>query len=403
MTPAKRTSKRTPATVETKSSARARVTKAADNSETKSIRRSSAAKTSKRTSAILDAKSTSTARTTKPPTTRSAKSIPDASAAKAPKRTSSTVAPKSNGPARTRQPTNCVAKTTPLASAAKILPQATPHAKSILPPPVATNLRAVDQSPGESHLSAVDGSLELLIATEYLNDIEGLRIAQENRLRSAKAEAPNLDLSSYEKMGEAFARIEMAAVKQVELAVQWHPLGFWVSQTKGIGYKQGGRLIGSIGKVSVKGAQYKDGVLIEAERPRRDEAELWAYCGYVPGQKRKKGVKSNWNAKAKMRAYLCAEAAVKAGVRKLVGCNDDDGYDLTHRKAISPLGAEYLSARAHYSDAVHKDPCPQCGPAGKPALAGSPLSNGHKHARALRIVAKEILRDMFLEARGLGV
>src|SRR6185312_14907270 len=117
-------------------------------------------------------------------------------------------------------------------------------------------------------------------------------------------------------------------------------------------------------------------------RPRRGPAELHAYCGYRPDQKRRKGVKSNWNAQAKMRAFLIAESAVKSGVRKLDGYDDSSGYDLTHREAISALGAEYLKARANWAD---RD-----------------TSEGHKHNHAVRFVAKAVLRDLFLEARKVG-
>jgi hypothetical protein len=59
----------------------------------------------------------------------------------------------------------------------------------------------------------------------------------------------------------------------------------------------------------------------------------------------------------------------------------------------------YDAAREQYAEAVHPTECVRCGPAGKPALPGSPLSAGHQHARALRRVSKEILRDLWLEAR----
>lgn len=36
---------------------------------------------------------------------------------------------------------------------------------------------------------------------------------------------------------------------------------------------------------------------------------------------------------------------------------------------------------------------------GKPAQPGSPLSLGHQHARARRLIAKTILRDLFEEAK----
>jgi len=61
----------------------------------------------------------------------------------------------------------------------------------------------------------------------------------------------------------------------------------------------------------------------------------------------------------------------------------------------------YDTTRAKYADVIHNASCVRCGPAGKPALVGSPLSDGHKHARALRAIAKEVLRDLWIEARRL--
>ena len=65
----------------------------------------------------------------------------------------------------------------------------------------------------------------------------------------------------------------------------------------------------------------------------------------------------------------------------------------------SPYRAVYDDTRAKYADATHQHPCARCGPKGKPAQPGTPLSDGHKHARALRNVAKEILKDLWREAR----
>ena len=167
-----------------------------------------------------------------------------------------------------------------------------------------------------------------------------------------------------------------------------HPLGVWVKATRGIGAKQGGRLLATIGDPA----------------ERATVSQLWAYCGYhvLPdGQApaRRKGQKANWNATAKMRAFLCAEAAVKAGVRKLDSADDTDGYDSAGREAVSPLGQTYLTGRAKYATATHPGPCVRCGPAGHPAPAGSPLSSAHQHARAMRLVAKVILRDLWVAAK----
>jgi len=44
-------------------------------------------------------------------------------------------------------------------------------------------------------------------------------------------------------------------------------------------------------------------------------------------------------------------------------------------------------------------PCVRCGPSGKPALPGSDWSAGHRHADALRVTAKEILKGLWLASR----
>src|SRR5690606_16891250 len=91
------------------------------------------------------------------------------------------------------------------------------------------------------------------------------------------------------------------------------------------------------------------------------------------------GEKANWNPQIKMRTYLIAESCIK--------------------QMDSPYRAVYDAARTKYADAVHSEECRRCGPSGKPAPVGSPLSDGHKHARAMRLVSKEILRDLWIEAR----
>lgn len=233
----------------------------------------------------------------------------------------------------------------------------------------------------------------LRFAVETLNDVEALRIATENRLRS-------WDQNGLPSMGHERARAdailghlvaaETQATAEVERAMKTHPLGPWVQRTIGVGLKQGGRMIAAIGD-----PYWND----RDDRPRRGPAELWAYCGYhtvpfgghlrsdnqgstAPGRnvaaKRRRGERANWNADAKMRTFLVAEKAIM----------------FRH----SPYRPVYDAARAKHAEAVHSEPCPRCGPAGHPAQPGSPLSDGHKHARALREVAKAILRDLWREA-----
>ena len=104
-----------------------------------------------------------------------------------------------------------------------------------------------------------------------------------------------------------------------------------------------------------------------------------------------------------MRAFLCAEAAIKAGVRKTDDADDTDGYDLAHRHALTRYGQVYLDGRAKYAGTVHPTPCHRCTAAGQPpAEVGTPRSAAHQHAMAVRLVAKEILRDLWGEATALG-
>lgn len=200
----------------------------------------------------------------------------------------------------------------------------------------------------------------LLILADSLNDVENLRKATANQLRSLTREADGKGgrgLSPHSKAAWMLAdrlavleQFERQTVLELNRAMRAHSLGSWVKRTVGIGEKQGARLIAAIGDPYWNHAE---------DRPRRGPAELWAYCGYAPDQKRRKGIKSNWNAEAKMRAYLCAESCMK--------------------QRTSPYRAAYDKARENWSDRE--------------------TSDGHKHAHALRVVAKEILKDLWSEAR----
>ncbi len=202
----------------------------------------------------------------------------------------------------------------------------------------------------------------LLFNAEFLDDVERVRIATENRVRAISEDGPAP--ATYIDQVDAFKRIEHEATLELQRAMRVHPLGAWVKRSKGVGEKQAARLLAAIGDPYIRPAMYdEEGNVSEPERPRRGPAELWALCGFVPGQKRTAGVKSNWNPTAKMRAFLIAESCVK--------CLD------------SPYRATYDAARASWADRDVKD--------------------GHKHNHALRLTAKAILRDLYIEARAVAV
>lgn len=254
-----------------------------------------------------------------------------------------------------------------------------------------------------------DGRLYLLAA--QLDNIEDLRIAVENRHRQATRAVEDVDgrlrglgLPPDDPVVAQSARlIEQldAAEHSIELALnrvmRAHPLGAWQKATLGVGEKQLARLLACIGD------PYWN---TTADAPRT-VSQLWAYCGLsvlpVTGQgpadthpesagdgaplrggvavKRRRGERANWSATAKSRAWLIAASCLK--------------------QDRSPYRKLYDDARLKHAEAVHAAPCAQCGPAGKPAQPGSALRPGHQHARGMRVMSKEILKDLWAESRRL--
>lgn len=240
---------------------------------------------------------------------------------------------------------------------------------------------------------------EFAILSELLDDVESQRMATANRLRyltgtevdsdgtmralalPADAPIPAVTKSLLDSLEAQEKELIKALQKQIRLT----PFANWIKTNKGVGEKQAARLIASLGDPYFMERVLKDennkevGVV---SRPRT-VGELWSYAGYGvqdgSARRRKKGEHANWNPVARSRAFLIAESCIK---------QLDGGYR-----------AFYDQARVKYADAVHPTECHRCGPAGKPAPAGSPLSLGHQHARALRIVSKQILLDLWLVAR----
>lgn len=171
--------------------------------------------------------------------------------------------------------------------------------------------------------------------------------------------------------------LEHDAERNLTRALRAHPLALWVKAQKGIGEKQGGRLIGAIDDPYIRPDMLLEDGSWEASRPRT-VSELWAYCGLKPGQRRKKGQAAKWSTQAKTRAWGIAVSMLKAGNREL-----------------------YDKRKAHTEGRVHEGECPPCGPSGKPALPGTPWSDRHRHEDALRVVSKEVLKELWREAKRL--
>lgn len=204
---------------------------------------------------------------------------------------------------------------------------------------------------------------------DMLDDFEALRMATANRRRaltdpSEHGHGLSVLLPEIGVIDSSLKRL-IAIEHEIELslkrAMRSHPLGPWVKNTIGIGEKQMARLLGVIGDPGT----------------RETVKQLNAYCGmdvrdgHAP--RREKGVKSNWNDRARSRLYVIAESCIK--------------------QARSPYRVVYESGRVKYRDVVHENDCRQC-----KVQAGKPLSLGHQHARAMRLVMKAILLDLWRES-----
>lgn len=232
--------------------------------------------------------------------------------------------------------------------------------------------------------SSGDGSTTLdaliLFYADLLEDYERLRIATTNRLHALTSDEWGKGVSRsipevafLEHHLEQIAALEHGTDLALRRAMRAHPLGDWVRRTVGVGEKQAARLLAAIGDPGA----------------RANPSKLWAYCGLhviaAPGStkdpkspndaasgsgvapRRRRGVPANWSTKAKTRCYLIAVSCIK------------------HRH--SPYRALYDEGRAKYADARGHQ--------------GEPLSLGHQHARAIRLVMKRILLDLWKEARAL--
>lgn len=225
----------------------------------------------------------------------------------------------------------------------------------------------------------------LALSAEVVDDCERTRIANENRLRQLTRTEPDEDgqvrgfgldashpsVARLSKMVDQMRDMEHQATLGLQKAMRDHPLGEWVKGSKGVGEKQAARLLATIGDPYWNTLH---------ERPRT-VSELWAYCGLDvrggQGPRRKKGERMNWNPDARMRIRMISESIVKAG---------------------GPYRLVYDERKADTEGRVHVAQCPQCLGSSE---VGQPWRPGHRHADALRIVSKEVLKDLWLEARAL--
>jgi hypothetical protein len=239
---------------------------------------------------------------------------------------------------------------------------------------------------------------ELRTWAEQYFDAQQARISAENKIRSQ-----SVDDEPLQEIVEHYHGLEKFIEKHLKKSYQATAspgVIAWQKAEAGIGDKLLARLLGQIGDPRIASPMHWEGtgskrILVADEPFKRSVSQLWSYCGHGdPTRRRRKGMSADeamamGNPQAKMIVHLLAESCLKSGVR-----TNEDGT----KYSVSHYGQVYLDARDRYADALHTAECPRCGPSGKPALTGSPLPPAHQHARALRLLGKTILRDLWVAA-----
>ena len=244
---------------------------------------------------------------------------------------------------------------------------------------------------------AAGGWLELRIWAEMLHDAQLARIAAVNR-----AERGGVDAGVYAAHVAQMESVEHAcalALRRSFRRVAPPELVAWQKAEKGVGEHLLARLLGHLGDPLIAtphrwmerppeghicdparcGATRH---LVGFEPSERSVSQLWAYCGHGDPNRRKfKGMTADdamglGSPGCKMLLWNLSVACMK----QQPGAKFRDVYE---------------ARRVTTVERVHAAPCVRCGPSGKPAAEGSPWSKAHQHADALRIVGKELLRDLW--------
>jgi hypothetical protein len=250
--------------------------------------------------------------------------------------------------------------------------------------------------PQRTPIPAMEAQM-LSFAADVLDDLEATLLANQNRLRHLTRtevdkdgelrglgrDVRDQDVKVQAALVDALADVEHKATLNLRRLMRLHPLEPWRAAQHGVGEKQFARLLAAVG----------DPYWHTLYGRPRTVSELWAFCGLhtvSPGgdhtrpdahgaavaARRQRGQRANWSTVAKSRAYLIAAKMLMCGNREL-----------------------YDSRKAATEGQAHVAPCVRCGPSGHPAQPGSPWSAAHRHADALRIVSKWLLREMWAASR----
>lgn len=259
----------------------------------------------------------------------------------------------------------------------------------------------------------------LRLMAESYHDCQKTRQAIASRLRSGTdQEATAVALATMWK-----AETQLALAMKKALRVANPAVHKWAKETVGLGEHTMARLLGAIGDPAIaspyhwEGAGKENRVLVADEPYRRTVSQLWSYCGYGDAtRKKRKGMTAEdafklGNPRAKMIVYLIAVGAMKC---------TGSAISPAPPMAAPPTGAQLLGGGQKNDDA-HRLSAPADPSTGGANANAAPISasrrrspyrdvydlgrityadrdgwtNGHQHAAGIRLVGKEILRDLW--------
>lgn len=310
----------------------------------------------------------------------------------------------------------------------------------------------------------------LQIAADILDDLERVRIANENRVRIMTRTETDKDggergwglsedhpeVAPLLVIVTNLRELEKQAVANLEKRMKAHPLGPWIKGVRGVGLKQGARLLASIGDpywrpdvVYVNPDPDKkyedldrsqifdiyripqalrrltvdqgDGTFLVPAGPRTVQA-LWAFSGLhtvpvdaeIVGQpdrngriviaddrvsaRRRKGHRANWSTTAKTRAYLISESCIKQ-----LSAECREGHVLADGTTTAQLESWSSMEEGGQIPAIA---C-SCSPfrivydrrKTRTKVTRPEWTDGHRHNDALRKVSQELLKELWKAAR----
>jgi hypothetical protein len=231
-----------------------------------------------------------------------------------------------------------------------------------------------------------DRYVYLMIAADYLTDMQDSRVALEGRIRSLEQVKGQGGKTRHQRWLDYLKELERAehkAKRELEAEVKHLPFNDWIDANPGVGYVNIGRLLGVTGDPA------------ERETP----SQLVAYCGLhvVNGRRprRTRGEQGNWNSIAKAKAFLVADGCLKAGHGPY-----RDLYDQAKAKADSKVHTSQCQNTVRPSLTGPKG-SNGCGTQAHPELGapGTAWRPGHQHRHALGVVARQILIDLWVQSQ----